>query len=160
MASFTAQAPRNKSTAPDPPGTIVARLHAVERDLVLEGVHGRPVAAVTRRPQAFARDQAVERLLDQLFAFLHVFEDVPSPAEEAAVDPGIRSGYRLQAGHHVASVALHRMKALRWAHRNEAGDRLAPLEFGNVVVEREIAQAVRIVGQKHLFALDVLAHAQ
>ena len=68
-------------------GQSAARFHAVEGDLVLEGVHRLPEALVAIDSELALRDQSLERLLDQFVAFLDVVEDLAAQAEEAAVDP-------------------------------------------------------------------------
>ena len=45
-------------------------------------------------------------------------------------------------------------------HGDEARDHTVAPEVGDVLVERQVAQAVGVVGQEHLLALQILAHAQ
>jgi hypothetical protein len=46
----------------------------------------------------------------------------------------------------------------RRMHSQEAGDLVALLEFVDHVVEVHVGEAVAVIGQEHLFVLDVIAH--
>ena len=71
---------------PDHPRALAPGLHAVERDLVLEGVHRLPEAHVAVAAEQALLEQAREGLLHQLLALVHVVEDLGAHHEEAAVD--------------------------------------------------------------------------
>src|SRR5205085_4041592 len=58
------------SSLPDHPGAVAPRFHAVEGDLVLEGVHRAPEAVVAVDAEELLLDQALEGALDELVALL------------------------------------------------------------------------------------------
>src|SRR5882724_3416391 len=69
---------------PDHPRTIALRFHAIEGDLVFELIHRAPEPAVPINVQQLLFDQALERALDQLVAWLDVVEDVLAQHEKSA----------------------------------------------------------------------------
>src|SRR3954463_1306760 len=77
------------SALPASPGRAACGIQALERLHVLERVHRRPEARVPVGQELAVRDQPLERLLDQLVAWLQVVEDLPAQDEVPAVDPDV-----------------------------------------------------------------------
>src|ERR1044071_9666243 len=144
---------------PDLPGGAPLRQQLVQLDLVAEGVHAAPEAVVRDRHHLALLHQAPERLHPQLLAFLHVVEDLPAQSEVAAVDAQGGVGRVLQLAEVVLGVGVDDVEGLGHAHAEERGDLVALHEALDVGAEVEIGQTVRVVGQEHLVALDVLLHA-
>src|ERR1700743_2723563 len=61
---------------PHHPGAFAPRLHAVERNLILERIHRPPEPSPPERHEFARSDQACERLLDQFLALVDVVENV------------------------------------------------------------------------------------
>ena len=97
---------------------------------------------------------------DELVALLDVLEDVVAQAEEPAVDPDVGFGDSTEPGDQAGVVGLDRMEGLSGPDRHEARRHLAAPEVVDVTVQRQVAQAVGIVREECILALQVLAHAQ
>src|SRR5262245_2053275 len=79
----SADPPIPSAAVPDHPWTLVARVHAVELELVLQRVHRLPETLVPERAQLALGCEPRKRLLDQLLAFADIVEDAPVHHEEA-----------------------------------------------------------------------------
>src|SRR5262245_31940011 len=84
---------------PSHPRTVSSRLHAIQADLVLEGVHALPESVPAERQELAFGDQSGERLLDQLISFLHVIEYLAPQNEEAAINPERLLGHDAHMAH-------------------------------------------------------------
>src|SRR2546428_742047 len=81
-------------------------------------------------------------------------------AEDAAVEPVIRSTDRFDRSDHAAIVRVHGVEALRRPNRQETSNRIAFAEFRHMLVQWQIAQAIGVVGKEHLLFFKQMSHAQ
>src|SRR5262245_42147569 len=83
---------RNFNTAlpPDLPGPLATTVHAIESDLVLEGVHRHPEAVVLEPEQCACFDESRKGLLHELLAGTHVLEQLLAEHHVATIDPEVR----------------------------------------------------------------------
>src|SRR5207237_489692 len=109
------------SSLPDHPGAVAPRFHAVEGDLVLEGVHRAPEAVVAVDAEELLLDQALEGALDELVALLDVVEDVVAKNEVAAVDEQLLVRHAVDARGQAVCIGVHRVEAVPSVDAREAG---------------------------------------
>src|SRR6185369_12740212 len=74
------------SSLPHLPGAVASCFHAIERDLVLEGVHGAPESGVPIHSELAPLHELLERTLHQLVAVFDAVEDVVAQHEIATID--------------------------------------------------------------------------
>ena len=110
--------------------------------------------------QLIGLDQPPERRLDQLLAILEIVEDLGAEDEEAAIDPQIGVGGGLDAIDLAARLHLDEMQAERGAHCEETGDLAALLEGLDHGRQIDVGEAVAVIGEEHLLALDMRAHGK
>src|SRR5690606_28997454 len=104
---------RRRPVLPHLPRAVAATVHAVELDLILEGVHLLPEAAIAVREQLALCRETVEWLSDEFLALLDVVEDLGAHAEVPAVDPEARIAQAAEAGHEAAFARADAVKARR-----------------------------------------------
>src|SRR5438309_1474018 len=140
---------------PDGPRSLAASVHLVERLLVLEGVHRCPEPGVAVGAQLLQPDETLEGLLDELFAFLDVVEDLALEGEEAAVDPDTRIGDVANVAHARVVAERDGVEALTRTDADEAGHRVLTAEILQIRRERKVGQPVAVVGEKRRVVTQV-----
>src|SRR6476659_8046608 len=159
LSDFPADACRALLRRPaETPGHAALLDHVLEDLLVLQRVHRAPETFMLEGKQLIGLDQPPERRLDQLIAILEVIEDLRAEDEEAAIDPQIGILGSAQAVDLAARLHIDEMQAEGRAHREETGDLAACLEGLNHGREIDVGEAVAVIGEEHLLALDMGAH--
>src|SRR6185503_2438047 len=133
-------------------------MHIVERLLLLERVHTRPEPVVAVRDQLLLADQALEGLIDELFAVLDVIENLTLEGKKAAIDPEICAAHVTNVTDERVVVQRNRMEALTRAHAEEAGDFVLPAELLDVLRQVEIREAIAVVGEEHLVVAEIASY--
>src|SRR6267142_1397383 len=145
------------AAAPDHPWAGSLCLHSVESKLVLERIHRLPEPRVSIGRQQALRDQTLERLHDELLTLLYIVKDLPAQNEVPAVEPPFALIQSPELLDKPGAIGCDDMKGLRTSDRSKAGHDVLFLEIPDHLVQRQVRYAIRIVGQKHRLALQILA---
>src|SRR5882672_630164 len=122
--------------------------------MLLEGIHA-PELVLPVADNLLCCDQSLKRLHNQFLAGSHVVEYLLFEHEKTGIDQNVGFPHALDAVDEIFRLEFDDVEALRGLRAQERGDLPALDEAVNQVGERKTAQSVGIVGQKHLFSLEI-----
>lgn len=130
---------------------ITRGVHFIEQFLLFEGVHAGPEARIAVPNELIFGDEALEWLVHQLFAGLHIVKDFLAKSKEAPVDPQIGIDNGLNAGNRAVFTQANYVERLGRLHAEEAGNLVLGIKVLHVGIKIQVGQAIAVVGQEDLF---------
>ena len=132
-----------------------ALVQLLEALLVLERVHALPETGALVGQQGLLLNQPLKGLPHQFLARLQIAEDLLAHHEEATVDPNVAATQRANLPDHALRLDVDNVKTRSGLHQQQRSDGVALPEGLQHGREWDIAQAVAVVREKHVFALQV-----
>src|SRR3989442_1423110 len=142
------------------PRSPTFRVELIELHLVFKRVHGREESLVRIRQQLLLCNQTLEGFNHEFLAIMDIIEDLPTQHKEAAIDPEIGIGDRLDVGDLTVGTQSDRVEAEVRLYGEEASGLAAPLEHIDELGQAHVGEAVAVIREEDLFILEVLLHGK
>jgi hypothetical protein len=136
---------------PDLPRSFALVMQFFQLLKLLYRVHTSPKTVVRVANQLLLCDEALERLMNQFFAFVHVVEDLLAEYKEATVNPLICFGDMTNVGYQI-SVQIHDVERGVGLNAHESGNFILVLNVLKHLRQRQIRKAIGVTGQEPFLA--------
>ncbi len=124
--------------------------------LILKSVHARPESVVNIGQQLLLIHKPLERFAHEFFVFPYVIEDLVFENEVSAVYPQVALIHRMDSRDQASIVQLNQVIAEPRLDAHKTSGPVVLPEMLDLLWERQVGEAVAVIGQEHIVAIEVV----